>query len=388
MANRSRIEWCDATWNPVVGCSPVSAGCDHCYAARMAHRLGKNPATPQFADLTVDGKWTGETRFVQGALNLPITWRKPKRIFVCSMGDLFHESVPFAWVDQVFAVMALARQHTFLVLTKRTERMRAYFDEKRASRAGEAAYHMVVDALHGDKRTALGAGLMLQDDGSLELWPLPNVWLGVTAENQEQAVARIPILLETPVAKRFVSVEPMLGPVDLRCLHVPDALLDPFGDRWCTTWDALDGTRGVSPFGKNDPFTGPKGSHLDWVICGGETGPSARPANPEWVRSLRDQCFKTSDVPFFFKQWGEWAPSDNFPSDTPFKHWKEFLSGVDEPQRLALRGWDYDANAKKFGEKVAYGPFTLVVKAGRHRAGRLLDKEEWAYFPGDPYVPF
>uniref|UniRef100_I2Q2Q7 Bacteriophage protein gp37 n=1 Tax=Desulfovibrio sp. U5L TaxID=596152 RepID=I2Q2Q7_9BACT len=370
MAQQSKIEWCDATWNPVVGCSPVSPGCDHCYAARMAHRLGANPATPQFTGLTgVDQKWTGETRFVQGALNLPLTWRKPRRIFVCSMGDLFHESVPFAWVDQVFAVMALAPQHTFMVLTKRPERMRQF--------CAMGRYGILRQVLHEIGAPNINPG-----------WPLPNVWLGVTIENQEQAVARVPILLETPGAKRFVSVEPMLGQVRLRCLSVPDAFLDPFGDRWCTTWDALDGTRGTSPFGRNDPFTGPKGSHLDWVICGGETGPGARPTNPEWVRSLRDQCVKACDVPFFFKQWGEWAPSDNFPSNTPFKHWKEFLRGVDEPKRLALRGWDYDANAKKFGEKVAYGPFTLVVKAGKHRAGRLLDSEEWTYFPGDTYVPF
>ncbi len=379
MAAKSKIEWCDATWNPVVGCSPVSPGCDHCYAARMAHRLGANQATPQFAGLTgVDQKWTGETRLVRGGLNIPLTWRKNKRIFVCSMGDLFHESVPFAWVDQVFAVMALAPQHTFMLLTKRPERMREYTKSRMGD--GRASICNQIDGMDptkGDRR------------GSLEM-PLSNVWLGVTAENQAMAVERIPVLLETPAAKRFVSVEPMLGPVNLRFLHVPDAELDPFGDRWNTTWDALDGTRGVSPFGKNCPFTGPKGTHLDWVICGGETGPGARPTNPEWVRSLCDQCFKKSDVPFFFKQWGEWAPSENFPSDArfPFKHWKEFLSGVDEPQRLALRGWDYDANAKKFGEKVAYGSFTLVVKAGRHRAGRLLDKEEWAYFPGDPYVPF
>ncbi|WP_461680217.1 DUF5131 family protein [Solidesulfovibrio sp.] len=192
MAKDSKIEWCDATWNPIVGCSWASPGCDNCYAARMAHRLGRNPVTPQFAGLTgVDQKWTGETRLVRSQLGKPLTWRKGKRIFVCSMGDLFHESVAFAWVDQVIAVMALGPQHTFLVLTKRPERMREYYEYCR-----ESSWDNIRDAINHPDLWGKG-----NRNGVLEI-PLPNVWLGVTAENQAMADERIPILLDTPAAKR------------------------------------------------------------------------------------------------------------------------------------------------------------------------------------------
>lgn len=314
MAERSGIEWCDATWNPIVGCSWASPGCDNCYAARMAHRLGSNPATPQFAGLTgADGKWTGETRFVQGQLVKLYTWRKPKRIFVCSMGDLFHPSVPFAWIDKVFAVMALATQHTFMVLTKRPERMREYltdFSTARNDGRGEAVMKI-------DKSMPL----------ELLSLPIPNVWLGVTAENQRLLNYRVSILKKTPAAKRFVSLEPLLEEVTFRW-----APWKPFGA--CCT-DHLDGLR-----------------DLDWIICGGETGPGARPMSPDWVCGLRDQC-KAAGVPFFFKQWGEYHPC--LPSACG-------PSGYKDPVHI----W----NARNWS-----------VRVGKHAAGRLLDGVEHNAFP-------
>ncbi len=192
MADHSKIDWTDATWNPVLGCSPTSPGCDHCYAARHATRLAANPATPQYRGLAEGGRWTGQTTFVESALDRPAEWRKPRQIFVCSMGDLFHEHVDFDDIDSVFCAMASAPQHTYLLLTKRAAVMRRYIMER------------VVD----------GSG------GHFGDWPWSNVWLGVTAEDQARADERIPILLDTPAAVRFVSVEPMLGPVDLRRLEI------------------------------------------------------------------------------------------------------------------------------------------------------------------------
>lgn len=322
MSAKSKIQWTDATWNPVVGCSPASPGCDNCYASRMAHRLGKNPATPQYAGLTEGGVWTGETRLVEKALLQPLGWKKGRRVFVCSMGDLFHESVPFEWVDKVFSVMALASQHTFMVLTKRPEQMREYLRR----------YDGVPTAL---------------------TWPYPNIWLGVTAENQAMADARIPILLDTPAAKRFVSVEPMLGPVNL----------EPWLEDAC---DSCDECRSDCHIHKTvyrdskhllDPEQPAFGYHpeivcLDWVICGGGTGPGARPMHPDWPRGLHDQC-AAARVAFFFKQWGEWAPWDDDNWSLP--------SGAD------------DMVARDKSRMVGGIEF---LKVGSSRAGRLLDGRE------------
>ncbi|MEM1183675.1 MAG: phage Gp37/Gp68 family protein [Planctomycetota bacterium] len=273
----SAIEWTNETWNPVAGCTPVSPGCLNCYAARMSVRLA-GMGVAQY--LTVDGKPIADTRegssgikrpVFNGTVNLvedkltdPLRWRKPRMVFVNSMSDLFHEAVPFEVIDRVFAVMALCPQHTFQILTKRPERMRAYLvaqEHGLRDRIGMAAQTVVSE---DDWPSAWGE---VDSAG----WPLPNVWLGTSVENQSAARVRIPHLLGCPAVVRFLSCEPLLGPVDLR--------LGRKGDMRC------------------------RAPYLHWVIAGGESGPGARPMDPDWARSLRDQCVDAG-VPFFFKQWG------------------------------------------------------------------------------------
>lgn len=287
MADRTPIEWADATWNPLRGCTRVSAGCINCYAEVMAARFsgpgqwGEGLATiVRGANGTVDHRWTGKVVLApRHVLIQPMRWRRPRRIFVNSTSDLFHESVPDEWIDQVFAVMALCPQHTFMVLTKRPERMQAYLSRHDTSTAGDsitnAAFSMnhVVRGYHGQ--------------GGSAVWPLPNVWLGTSIEDQATADARIPHLLATPAAVRFISAEPLLGPVDLtRCGRNELGLL---GDalRW-------------------PGFSGPSrsyGPRLDLVIVGGESGPGARVWDgfEDACRSLRDQCH-SAGVAFFMKQ--------------------------------------------------------------------------------------
>ncbi len=252
----TKIEWTDETWNPITGCSPVSPGCDSCYAKRMSIRLAGRYGYP--------AKGPFRPTFHPERLDHPHRWKKSRRIFVCSMGDLFHDAVTGSQLDQIFSVMRQAPHHIFLVLTKRPAGMREYIE-------GRYGRH-----------------------------PLPNVWLGVTAEDQQRADERIPVLLETPAVRRFVSIEPMLGPVSLPAV-------------WMHRMDHR--THVI----KNDTI-------LDWVIIGGETGPGARPMHPDWVRSVRDQC-QMAGTPFFFKQWGEWAPDDCW-GLTPEKKLHRFPEGV------------------------------------------------------------
>ncbi len=194
---KTSIEWTDASWNPIVGCTEVSPGCANCYAARLsASRLAHVPAYKGLATIQTEGslrgqrrvRWNGEVRFLQERLEEPLRWRKPRRIFVCDMGDLFHESVSNEWLSRVMTTILKCHQHTFQILTKRPERMAEWFKyvEYCAARGSE----------------------------QLKNWPLPNVWLGVSVENQVMADKRIPLLLDTPAAVRFVSAEPLLGPVD------------------------------------------------------------------------------------------------------------------------------------------------------------------------------
>jgi protein gp37 len=263
VSDRTEIAWTDATWNPVRGCAPVSEGCRNCYAARMAHRFS-GPGKPYegLTRLTDHGpKWTGKVRLVPEVLGQPLRWRKPRRIFVNSMADLFHEEVPDEFIDRVSAVAAFCKQHTFLVLTKRSGRMRSHL------------------AALGKSFTRLNAarpeGYALEWRGiPLVTWPLPNLWVGVTAENQARLDERLPDLLATPAACRFVSLEPLLGPVDLEDYLTP---IDP-----CPGW----------PLGR---------PALDLAIVGGESGPGARPCRVEWVRSIVEQC-RAARVPVFVKQ--------------------------------------------------------------------------------------
>ncbi len=229
----TKIEWAEETWNPIIGCSHASPGCDHCYAERMAGRLsnipaqyenyskvvrwGQHPKTDMYYGL---GQWNGETHLVEFAIQKPFHWKKPRRIFICSMGDLFHETVPFEWIDKVMVWATIATQHTFMVLTKRPERMKEYFSREREEIADgleKACYDIGISFDDDPDSAACYVWNRINGVTAKETtgWPLTNLWIGVTAENQEQADKRIPILQHIPAAKRFVSIEPMLGPVDL-----------------------------------------------------------------------------------------------------------------------------------------------------------------------------
>jgi protein gp37 len=284
MGDKSKIEWTEATWNPIRGCSRVSEGCRNCYAEAVAARFS-GPGQPYegLAKMTSHGpRWTGQVRVVKEHLFDPLQWRSPRRVFVNSMSDLFHEKLAGLHMDQVFAVMAMAPQHTFQVLTKRPERMRQYVNDQDASRRLGSALRSL--ALVWPKRCLAAAAYAIE---SIE-WPLPNVWLGVSVEDQAAADERIPLLLRTPAAVRFLSCEPLLGPIDFHSMTT-----DPPNSGFALT-DGLGCFDGEPPAG------------IDWVIVGGESGPHARPMHPDWARQIRDQCVAVG-VPFFFKQWGEWV---------------------------------------------------------------------------------
>jgi protein gp37 len=489
------IEWTNKTWNPIVGCSIVSPGCTNCYAMRTAGAWTKH--TAKYAGLTQPSKggpvWTGGVRFWDKALLEPLSWKAPVRCFVNSMGDLFHEEAPDEWIDRCFAVMALAPQHQFQILTKRPERMRAYmrdaqtpfrvarqmdaissaarlgpeeirpiegypgyfvsshgniYSEKRGSRrrlkpdageqghmrvplyrAGDKSYdrllvHRIVleafvgppptpetqgrhrdgnpannaesnlrwgdqeanwaDSLRhgthrryskltdtevaairrrhaeGESAEALGrefpvsatqvrniaAGKQWAVEAPIE-WPLRQIWLGVSAERQQEADERIPLLLDTPAAIRFVSAEPLLGSIDID-------------------------------------------NRLDWVIVGGESGPHARPMHPDWARGLRDQC-QAAGVPFFFKQWGAWLPGQNETHPTFGKSIAHHQDGAWGPRDIA-RGlqsrnyvmWEPDGTEHKGGTRLSGDFFEVAAwaqRVGKKAAGRLLDGREWNEFP-------
>lgn len=292
MGDKSKIEWTDATWNPIRAqslltgkpgwhCEHVTPGCENCYAERLNLRLGTGysfkPGHRQDVRLFIDEKM----------LQAPLRWKRPRMIFVCSMSDLFADFVPDEWIDQVFAVMALSTRHTFQVLTKRSARMRAYVSSGAWERIKDQASKILSARARQDIRAL---------SWDLPAWPLPNVWLGISSEDQQRADERIPDLLNTPAVVRFVSYEPALGPVDFTldglwneqcsacadgCYHDPET-----NEPLCGSCDGS---------GKSDDIG------IDWIIAGGESGPDARPANPQWFRDVRDQC-ETARVAFFMKQ--------------------------------------------------------------------------------------
>lgn len=275
----TNISWAEETWNPTIGCTRVSPGCDSCYAIRQARIREANP-NPKIAaayegvvhrDKAGALDWTGRVNQVPDRLDAPLRWRTPRRIFVDSMSDLFHDNVSDEYIARVFAVMSQAPQHVFQVLTKRHGRMRSLLNSERFQ---SDAHSRAVD---------------LVQNRSVEhefRWPLPNVWLGVSVENQQWADIRIPALLDTPAAVRWLSCEPLLGPVDLSWGEAVSAI----GPQWARR--SAGGSEAL----------------IDWVVVGGESGPNARPMHPAWARSIRDQCAAAS-VPFHFKQHGEWGPA-------------------------------------------------------------------------------
>ena len=299
MGDRSGIEWTNATWNPTTGCTKLTQGCKHCYAKRLFPKV-------------YPGRAFEDVRTHSDRLDQPLRWRRPRLIFVNSMSDLFHELVPDAFIDQVFHVMARAHRHTFQVLTKRADRMQRY----------------IQSALEG-RLLQLGDGVGMQMRA-----PLPNVWLGVSVEDQQNADERIPLLLGTPAAVRFLSCEPLLGAIDI--------------DRWI--WSSTKDEHGVMELGF-EPL-------LHWVIVGGESGgKNVRTMHPDWARLLRDQC-SAAGVPFFFKQWGHYKPL--------------FAQGDLD---LKLRDPSRNLSIKR-------GDFVAWESVGKKKAGRILDGRTWDQLPG------
>ncbi len=330
MGAKSSIEWTNASWTPVKArrkdtgktgwhCQKVSSGCENCYSETFNQRELPNsgtgraykPFTDDVLEIFVDGKILLE----------PLRWKKPRKVFVCSMTDLFADFASDEFIDQVFAVMALCPQHTFQILTKRAERMLEYFS--RPGKESDVAV-LIFKSFAADLRKA-----DVEARKALKVWPLPNVWLGVSVENQEYADKRIPLLLQTPAAKRFVSYEPALGPVDFTRLR-------PEGLTW---YDCLEGRAHAGP----GTWSGE--SKLDWVIVGGESGPGARPFNIAWARNTIQQC-KAAGVACFVKQLGSrplkytsgFSITDNEPVGDPL-HLKSRKGGDMEewPANLRIR---------------------------------------------------
>ncbi len=286
----TNIEWTDATWNPTRGCSRVSPGCVHCYAERQAARNlpgHRSPTTGEAFAIIKNGEphWTGKVELIESKLMEPLHWKKPRRVFVNSMSDLFHENLPTRDIVRVAAVMALTPWITYQVLTKRAQRLPLVFDAQMEYDVKGCAWEML-GRLPKFNHQHLGSNV-----GSRP-WPLPNVWLGVSVENQQTADERIPELLRTPTAIRFVSYEPALGPVDCRPFLDPLAHLDGFYRSQIQ--------KGMFNEDQVDSLKRPT---LDWVIIGGESGPGARPFRAEWARDIIAQC-KAAGVPVFCKQLG------------------------------------------------------------------------------------
>ncbi|WP_417821274.1 phage Gp37/Gp68 family protein [Terasakiella sp.] len=303
----SKIEWTDKTWNPIAGCAVVSEGCKNCYAINQAMRNAAMGCDKYVGTTRKSGTkhvWTGKINFDEKALLAPLKRKTPTRYFVNSMSDLFHENVPDEWIDKIFAVMALCPQHTFQVLTKRPERMREFYQNP--ARDDLITWAQAEFTKRFQSQTV----------------SLPNVWLGVSIEDQATANERIPLLLDTPAAVRWVSAEPLLGPVIFGSVDI----------------------HGIGKVYREKVI-----DHLDWVVVGGESGPGARPMHPEWADELRGQC-EMSGVPFLFKQWGEWAP--------------------------------YDRGQIDQGALVSYGAtWRPLIKIGKKLAGRLMHGKTFDQYP-------
>lgn len=330
MGDKSAIEWTDATWNPVTGCTKVSQGCKNCYAERVFPRAyGRDVIDTAQGEILRHRKFT-DVQTHPDRLDQPLRWKKPRRIFVNSMSDLFHESVPFNFIDRVFDTMRSADHHTYQILTKRPERMQQY-----------------VNALGGTVN-----------------WKF--IHLGVSCEDQETADERIPLLLQTPAAVRFISAEPLLGEIDLTHVGYPHPMLQYH----CPKCDAR--IRDLKC-----PVCGSEGygvDAIDWVIVGGESGPNARPMHPDWARSLRDQC-QAAGVAFFFKQWGGWTPKMFYAE--PGKG-----SNYDWGVLDNLGNWFTNTtpwNGKE-GEHSVSSEYTML-RVGKKKAGAELDGKEWKEFP-------
>ena len=456
MGDHTGIEWTDATWNPVRGCRRVSEGCRNCYAERVAARFaGEGQPYEGLVALGPQGpRWNGTVRLVPEMLEQPIRWRKPRRIFVNSMSDLFHEDVPDEYVLRVFDVMRQAGQHVFQVLTKRPDRMRDFclrlrFDAGKLNERRGGLWLVGGPAIGEVERAPYLDELRPWHGFAARM---RNVWLGVSVENQPAADERIPLLLDTPAANRFLSCEPLLGPDDLARWQlpprpsweadppatwegfpwpewVPESVRSEIEKFWSLEYrrgprdwsengrpsynNAPEfGERVTLGLGEADRYTGryvhawnnigrlvlddgstrvvstsgyEKRRRIDWVIVGGESGPGARPMHPAWARQLRDQCI-AAGVPFFFKQWGDWAPFVNEAHYTHCgeeKHPHRWLTASGEGGVCWLI--DDDGNWSNWtGTPPEDDPSTIVMgRHGKKYSGRELDGREWSQVPGE-----
>lgn len=358
------IEWTEKTWNPTSGCDQVSPGCDNCYALTMAKRLkGMGQAKYQNdGNPTTSGPGFGLTVHPD-TLTTPYQWRKPQRVFVNSMSDLFHARVPVDFITDVWATMQGTPQHTYQILTKRPERLAR-----------------VLAKVHA----ALGLDA-----------PLPNVWLGTSVENQKYADQRIPHLLRAPAAVRFLSCEPLLGPVKIPFFEEVDGCTCAGGAPW-----PHEPHCGLEP--------GPAWGELHWVIVGGESGPGARAMHPKWARDLRDQC-NAAGVPYFFKQWGAWGPAPFIVRVCdPAVGWQgteEELTAAkaDSEARGATHvhtgNWhEEDGERSYWLHEIGHKPWSLervalpdecaaIRRWGKKAAGRELDGRTWDEYPAAPALP-
>lgn len=362
----TNIEYVEDTWNPLGGCEKISEGCKNCYAINMAWRLAHIPATKgRYLPLvykTENGNknWSGTINLFPDVLMKPLKAKKPTK-YLISMTDLFHKDVPFDYIDKVFAVMALCERHTFLITTKRADVMADYFSN--------IQYRSEAIAIEAEMISGLDREHKRQD------WALPlhNVWLGVSVENQKAAQERIPHLLMSPAAVHWLSIEPLLGPVDITEIVWGSILFNP-----------LTGVFDLPEI----PHPRIEGK-IDWVVVGGESGNNARGYHPEWIYSLQKQC-ENAKVPFFFKQWGEWytrwrrtAQSDG-KSKPHFMYWRDYLHFT---QKL----WadkddicvDMDGNVCKIGKDFMNAKYPVVIlsKVGKKEAGRLLNGFEYNAMP-------
>jgi protein gp37 len=401
VADKTAIEWTDATWTPIramrvkasgetrIGwhCEHVTEACRNCYAESINARLGTGlPFKPGHLDdvaLFLDEK----------ILSQPLRWTKPRMIFVCSMTDLFGRFVPDEMIDRVYAVAALAQRHTFQVLSERPDRMRAYLSDP--STPGRIARILIDEALIA-KRWRLdpetwpvqSVGDIDQPDDVTIRWPLPNVWHGVSVHDQPTADAWGPILLDTPSAVRWLSVEPMLGPIRLLGHMLGFAAGNPAQCATCGHghgFSRCPNTGGVSPTChvrgcSCSGFRHKTGRGIDWVVAGGESGPKARPMHPDWVRSLRDQCARAG-VPFLFKQWGEFREFDH---EAPIEEVEIGTEHADSIRACAVRPVWQTLDGRVFRKPEQLPPDVagrMLERLGKRTAGRSLDGRTWDGYP-------
>jgi protein gp37 len=327
--SKSKIEWTNRVWNPVTGCTKISTGCKNCYAEELhnkrhkAYWEGKLQGLPQYA------RPFSRVQLHPERLGQPLHWKKPQKVFVNSMSDLFHKDVPFEFIEEVwdamfdcsFAKKGFRTRHIFQILTKRPERAIEFYQYMEAHNL-KSNYN--------------------------------NIWFGVTVENQEQADKRIPLLLQIPAAVRFISVEPMLGPIKLISSGT-------FIDH-----NYMTGEVRHKMLKTNDDIISIEKQKIDWVICGGESGKNARPMHPDWVRSLRDQC-KAADVPFFFKQWGKYKILYERSNPPEFTFEREYF----RYNRINISG----------GQDSHGGNLCYYKKVGKRNSGCLVDGVEYKEFP-------